>query len=139
MFGSIFCLSCSLPLARDCSSPGIEDGLSASIMAVGRRIREEVRRFIACVWLQYPTPPQMTVIGHDQKQLQVNIQMHGWPIGFPAYNASTFTRLLQDNVLFEIDRIAARMSEQVRAHATRRDHAALTDAPFRKQYCEICI
>ncbi len=67
-----FCLSCSLPLARDyCSSPGVEDGLSASIMDVGRRIREEVRRFIPCVSLQSPTLPQMSVIGHDQKQLQV--------------------------------------------------------------------
>jgi hypothetical protein len=42
-------------------------------MAVGRRIREEVRRFIPCVSLPSPTPWQMCVIGHDQKLLQVHV------------------------------------------------------------------
>ena len=47
---------------------------------------------------------------------------------------------LQDNILFEIDRIAARMSEQVLPHVldTRSCFSVCVDSFVRKQYCEIC-
>jgi hypothetical protein len=61
----------SLP-ALDSFLTGTEDGLSGSIIAVGRRLREEVLcTHSAYFQLLYSMLFQMSVIGHDQKQLQV--------------------------------------------------------------------
>ena len=68
-----------MPSLRIVISPDIfcaEDGLSASITAVGRGLREEVppppphvRRIDLLRW--YLMIWQIMVVGHDQKQLQV--------------------------------------------------------------------
>ena len=55
----------------------------------------------------------MSVIGHDQKQLQVRGGMNS---NFFYLFVSINPFFLQDNILFEIDRIAARMSEQVQEY-----------------------
>jgi hypothetical protein len=47
------------------------------------------------------------------------------------------TNCLQDNILFEIDRIAARMSEQVPQRVSSMC-SCYCDSFVRKQYCEIC-
>ena len=121
----------SLP-ALDSVLTGTEDGLSGSIIAVGRRLREEVLCMHSAYFqLLYLMLLQMSVIGHDQKQLQVRAHA----IQLPHYSdRSVLCRTTYCSKSIESQR--ACLSRCCLVPSNRRETTA--NAPFRKQYYEIC-